>query len=275
MIQSLKRDSMAAYLKSIDERLSDPATFNPERSLMHKLNEIDRHGTGELGKEASRIKQRVVSVITDDVQKKYSPNTPLENISAPEVQFLRGLKPLADGEPSYQPTVLALHWKIAEDDIKDVAQKLNSIPNYEVTMVPKLKFFTNNPRVPANIKRIAQALLDKNESMIVDRIQQKYTTDTRVGELLDSEKFFLERLQISSKSYHPVVVSLHWNVAYEKLCRDFDDYRAGKLSVNDGFRGKLVFFTKNSSVRPDIKQKASAFLSLLPKSTRGGRGRRY
>ncbi|XP_045175062.2 uncharacterized protein LOC123536181 [Mercenaria mercenaria] len=275
VIQDLKRQSMASFLKSIEEKLETPETFNPDRGVTYKLNDIEHCGSEQLQKEATRIKQEVIKVITGDVQTKYNPDTPLENISSLEYQIIRGLKPLSGDSPRYQPTVIALHWKIAGKELTDAIDKLNADPNYNMTIpISKLRFFTNNPDVPRNTKRLAQALLEKQESTILQRIPNKYTRNTKIEELTDSERMVVGGLRLSSGNYNPVVVALHWKIGLQKLDKDLEDYRAGNLRVNDGLRRKLDFYMKNRAVPSDIKLRAKEFLQALPQSNRGG-GRRY
>ncbi|XP_053384886.1 uncharacterized protein LOC123537646 [Mercenaria mercenaria] len=274
VIQDLKRQSMTSFLKSIEEKLETPETFNPDRGVMYKLNDIGHCGSEQLQKEATRIKQEVIKVIIGDVQTKYNAGTPLENISAPEYQALRGLKPLSVDSPRYQPTVVALHWKIAEKELTKAIDELKADPSYNMTIpISKLRFFTNNPGVPRNPKELAQVLLEKQESAILQRVPTKYTRNTNTEELTDSERMVLGGLRLSSGNYHPVVVALHWKIALQKLDKDLVSYRAGNLRVNDGLRNKLNFYMKNRSVPSDIKQKAKEFLQALPQSNRGG-GRR-
>lgn len=279
VITELKLQSMASYLRSLEEKLETPEEFNPDRGVNFKLTDIERFGSEQLKRDALRIKAKVDDVISSDVQRKYKADEPLENISSPEYQIIRNLKPIGDNAPNYPPTVLALHWKIAATEMQDATDALNDDPDYNMTIpVPKLKFFTNNSNVPGNVKRIAQTLLEKNESAILRRIPRKYTKNSQLSDLTTSEKMVLERLKISSESFKPVIVDLHWKVNAEKLEKDIADFRAGNLIVNDGLRRKLDFFQKNKSVPVEVKQKASAFLQLLPPSqgNRGrGRGRRY
>jgi hypothetical protein len=165
--------------------------------------------------------------------------------------------------------------------MQDATDALDDDPEINMKYsIRDLYKFTNpqNTNVPGDVKRIAQELQEKNESAILRRIPRKYTINSQFSDLSTSEKMVLQHLKISSQSYDPVVVDLHWKVNAEKLEKKIADFHDGILFVSDGLREKLDFFQKNESVPVEVKQKASAFLQLLPPSQgiRGrGRGRRY
>jgi hypothetical protein len=179
VITELKQQSMASYLKSLEEKLETPEEFIPDRSVNFKLNEIERFGSEHLKNDALRIKGKVEDAICSDVQRKYKADEPLEHLSSTEYQIIQNLKPIGDNAPNYQPTVVALHWKIAATEMQDATDALKDDPDYNMTIpVPRLKFFTNNTNVPGNVKRIAQELLEKNESAILRSIPRKYTINS-------------------------------------------------------------------------------------------------
>lgn len=380
VIKDLKLQSIECFLKSVEDQLKEPESFNPDRSLLFKLSDVERSGSDTLQNEAVRVKKAVVEVVIGDVQKKYTADTPVENLSTPEYQIIRGLKPLSDDEPRYHSTVERLHWKITEKEIKEAIEKLNTDPDYNMTIpVSKLRFLTNNPGIPEVLKDLAQRLLERNEKIILDRIQQKYNANTGADELLDAERMVLERLKLSSndygpvietlhwkiaekdvidnseklnedpnfalripfhklkflannqsvpqglrrkaqallekyeslvidrlplkynrctradeisdaermilerlilssRNYDPVTVGLHWEVTYEKLSKDYESYQMRTLTINEGFRRKLNFFKNDRSVPDNVKQKAVDFLRALPQSSQQSsrnRGRRY
>jgi hypothetical protein len=189
---------MTSYLKSLEEKLETPEEFIPDRGVNFKLNEIERFGSEHLKNDALRIKGKVEDVICSDVQRKYKADEPLENLSSTEYQIIQNLKPIGDNAPNYQPTVVALHWKIAATEMQDATDALKDDPDYNMTIpVPKLKFFTNNTNVPGNVKRVAQELLEKNESAILRSIPRKYTINSQLSDLTTSEKMVLEHLKVN------------------------------------------------------------------------------
>jgi hypothetical protein len=271
-IRSLKIDSMKLYLISLEKELEDPGTFIAERSLMFKLGEIEREGTEKMKDDALRIKKQVFAITVRDIVKKYRSDTPLENISRSEIYIIRALKPLSPDE-KHPPTVLAIHWRDAESEIDRTLESIKSDPNSDVSIsIGKIKFLASNPDVPLNVKGKAIKL----QATLLEMIAQKYKINTPLSALSPVEKSVLENLQVKSHTYSPVVLALHWELTYEKLCDDMDSLSTGRLNPGDGLNRKLTFLTKDSVVPMKVKQKASELLARLPRNpnqrqTRGGR----
>ncbi|KAK3580324.1 hypothetical protein CHS0354_003558 [Potamilus streckersoni] len=265
VIQNLKQGYVRSFLSKLEEDLKSPDTFVSTRSLDYELYDIENNGPEDIRIDASRLRKQVCDVITKDIQRKYTLETPVEKISEPDMQALKYLRPITeDGLAAFHPTVLALHWKVEENDIDVAAVNLKTYTNYDVPFVPKLRFYNFNQHVPVIVKRKAKDLLEKVEAATLVNIPQKYTSESPIEQLSETEKAVLRGLRTSSGSFHPVVVSLHWKLTYDGLCRDLEMYREGKLRMNKGLEGKIFFCAKNDSVPANVKRKANEFLKYLP-----------
>ncbi|KAL3858966.1 hypothetical protein ACJMK2_009211 [Sinanodonta woodiana] len=270
VIQNLKHGYVRSFLNKLEEDLKSPDTFISTRSLDYELYDIENNGPGDIRIDASRLRKQVCDVITKDIQRKYTAETPVEKISEPDMQALKYLRPITeDGPASFHPTVLALHWKVEQNDIDVAALNLKADANYDVSFVPKLRFYRSNPHVPLMVKLKAQDLLQKVEAATLLNIPRKYTSESPIEQLSETEKAVVRGLRTSLGSFHPVVVSLHWKITYDGLCKDLEMYREGKLRISKGLEGKIFFCAKNYSVPANVKQKANEFLKLLPDRRRG------
>ncbi|KAK3609998.1 hypothetical protein CHS0354_032343 [Potamilus streckersoni] len=267
VIQNLKHGQIRTFLTELENDLKTPETFISPRNLDQKLHDIENYGQEEIRKDASRLRKQVCEVVTNDIQRKYTPNTPVENISESDIRVLRYIKPISDDGPSYfHPTVLALHWKVEEHDIDVAVENLRVDPEYNVSFVPKLKFLCFNTKVPQSVKGRATRLLQMVESSILTNIPRKYTRDTPLDQLSETEKTVIRDIRTKSNTFHPTIVSLHWRICYDGLCRDLERYKEGKLRLNSGLEKKLVFFLNNRSVPADVKKKAKEFQQYLLKA---------
>ena len=272
VVRDFKKQAMRQYLQQLEDDLTHPETFEPQRSLTAKLNEIEHGDDSSLKSYAARLKTQVIGMVTRDIDRKYDRNTPVEILTDTEMHILRWLKPLAKGEPSYGPTVVKLYWDINERDIDQNLRNLSEDPDCEIHFpISKLRFLASSPQVTGNVRDKAHSLLEKLEIATVNRIERKYPIQTQVSELTDIERMVLSKLKLTSKTYGPVVKSLHWKVTYDGLCKDLQEYKQGQLQVTDGFIGRIGFLANNQSVPSDVKGKAREFQKLLPR--RQGRRR--
>ncbi|KAL3859215.1 hypothetical protein ACJMK2_009444 [Sinanodonta woodiana] len=269
VIQNLKHGHIRALLSELENDLKTPNTFIPSRNLDQELHEIENYGQEEIRAYASKLRKQVSEVVTKDIQRKYTSNTPVESISETDIKVLRYIRPISNDGPVYfHPTVLALKWKIDEYDIDVALEKLRADPEYNVPFVPKLNFFSFNSNIPQSVKRKAQQLLKMVEASTLANIQRKYAGDTPLDQLSDTEKTVLRYIRIKSKTFHPTIVSLHWRICYDGLCTDLERFKQGKLSMNSGLEKKLYFFANNRCVPADVRKKAMEFRRYLPKPRR-------
>ena len=266
MVRDLKKQAIQICLRQLEDDLSHPDTFEPQRNLTAQLNEIEHCDDAGLKSEAVRLKAKVTDMVSRDIERKYDRNTSVEVLTVTEMNVLRWLKPLSKDEPPHGPTVIMLHWRVIERDIDENLRALREDPDYEVHFpISKMRFLVSNQQVPGNIREKARSLLDAFESAIANRIERKYTRSTQVSEISEMEKIVLAKLFISSKSYGPVVKSLHWKVTFENLCKEIEDYRQGNMKVTDGYLGRIGFLANNQSVPLDVKEKAREFQKILPR----------
>ena len=266
VVRDFKKQAIIQYLRQLEDDLTHQETFEPQRNLTTKLNEIEHGEDSSLKSYAARLKTQAIGVITTDIERKYDRNTPIEMLSDTEIQILRLLKPLSKGEPSYGPTAVELHWNIAERDIDQNLRNLREDPDYEVHFTfSKLRFLVRDQQVPSNVREKARALLEAFESAMVNRIERKYSIHTQVSELADIQRVVLAKLSMTAKTYGEVVKSLHWKITYDDLCKDLQEYRQGKLKVVDGLVRKIEFLVSNQCVPLYVKEKANEFQKLLPR----------
>ncbi|KAL3859216.1 hypothetical protein ACJMK2_009445 [Sinanodonta woodiana] len=269
LIQNLKHGHIRAFLSELENDLKTPETFISSRNLDQELHDIEQYGQDEIREYASKLRKQVCEVVTKDIQRKYTSNTPVESISETDIRVLRYIRLISGDELIYfHPTVIDLKWKIEEYDMDAAMEKLRADPEYNVSFVPKLKFLSFNTKVPSSVKRKAQQLLEKVEDSILANIPRKYTRDTPLDQLSDTEKAVLRDIRITSNTFHSTVSSLHWRICYDGLCIDFERFKAGKLSMNSGLEKKLYFFANNRCVPADVKKKAKEFQLYLLKARR-------
>ena len=269
VVRDFKKQAIIQYLRQLEGDLTHLETFEPQRNLTTKLNEIEHGEDSSLKSYAARLKTQAIGVITTDIERKYDRNTPIEMLSETEIQILRWLKPLSKGEPSYGPTAVELHWKIAERDIDQNLRNLREDPDYEVHFpFSKLRFLVRDDKkkqVPSNVREKARALLEAFESAMVNRIERIYSIHTQVSELADIQRMVLAKLSMTAKTYGEVVKSLHWKITYDDLCKELQKYTQGKLMVVDGLVRKIEFLVSNQCVPLYVKEKANEFKKLLPR----------
>lgn len=265
VIKKLKQDSLIAYLEELEGQLAEPGTFCPDRSMMFRIGEIIREGDSLMKDRAAQAKEKVVSIVTSDIGRKYGPGTPIENFSSSEIQVIRALRIPSESE-KYSPKIVDIYWTVQSYDLDKAIKDFRSSPE-EGIHVPmgKVNFLESGSSVPTDVKRKAREL----QSLLLNKISRKYNTNTPVNQLSEDERVLLGSLRLKNASYPSVVEALHWKIEYDGLCSQMASHRIG-ATADDGLVRKLIFFSKNSSVPRYVKQKADEFLRTLPK----GRGQR-
>ncbi|XP_060596020.1 uncharacterized protein LOC132750100 [Ruditapes philippinarum] len=264
VIRKLKLESYAKFLVTLEEEIKFPLMFRPTPAMIFNLNEISFLGTKPMKEHAERVKSNLIQVVTKEINRKYCADTPLIHLSDGEFNVLLSLRPLLDGV-KYPDTVLTLHWKVIESKLDTHLDKLATDHDLEiedVRWIIRLEMDVNSPEF-ISIK--ALKLRKLNEKYMIERLSKKYDTQSDVHDLTETEKKFLDKLNVIRSNYPPVVECLHWKVRHIFLCKAFDDFKAGTLTGHslELMPKKLAYLMSNDRVPDKTKDKAREFNKIL------------
>jgi hypothetical protein len=232
--------------------------------MIFNLNEISFLGTKPMKEHAERVKSNLIQVVTKEINRKYCADTPLIHLSDGEFNVLLTLRPLLGGV-KYPDTVLALHWKVIESKLDKHLDKLATDHNFEIGNIRWIIRLQTDGNSPEFIRNKALKLRKLNEKYVIERLPKKYDMQSDVHDLTESEKKILNGLDVIRNNYHPVVECLHWKVDHFFLCKEFDDFKAGKLSEHslEFMPKRLEFLMTNDRVPDKTKDKAREFKKIL------------
>jgi hypothetical protein len=163
-------------------------------------------------------------------------------------------------------TTVALHWNVTSCEIEKELEKLNSDPNYEIRHIRYLNFLIKHCNVPCFIKPKAKRLHKLVVEDITKQIDNKCNIDSSVEELTDVEIKVINKLDVVSNSFSPVVERLHWMVTHRILCEEFDNFQAGRMHfMASKIRKKLNFLSLNEKVPAVLADKARIFMEEFSK----------
>ncbi|XP_060607529.1 uncharacterized protein LOC132759727 [Ruditapes philippinarum] len=264
VIRKLKLESYAKFLVTLEEEIKFPLMFRPTPAMIFNLNEISFLGTKPMKEHAERVKSNLIQVVTKEINRKYCADTPLIHLSDGEFNVLLTLRPLLDGV-KYPDTVLALHWKVIESKLDTHLDKLATDHDLEIENIRWIIRLQTDVNSPEFIRNKALKLRKLNEKYVIERLSKKYDMQSDVHDLTETEKIVLDRLDVIRNNYPPVVESLHWKVTHIFLCKEFDDFKARKLSGHslELMPKKLKFLMTNERLPDKTKDKAREFNKIL------------
>nr|XP_034303764.1 uncharacterized protein LOC105342861 isoform X9 [Crassostrea gigas] len=124
-IDRLKAESILSDLKELDDKLSkDEKDYGVKWITFSLLSSIIDHPNKTVSKLAKNVKQKLKSVILQEIYVKYTTETNLKHLTKCEKDVLRSLNLNGTNNQQCPQHVVRLYWLLAEDDINNNCKKL-------------------------------------------------------------------------------------------------------------------------------------------------------
>ncbi|XP_034303764.2 uncharacterized protein [Magallana gigas] len=124
-IDRLKAESILSDLKELDDKLSkDEKDYGVKWITFSLLSSIIDHPNKTVSKLAKNVKQKLKSVILQEIYVKYTTETNLKHLTKCEKDVLRSLNLNGTNNQQCPQHVVRLYWLLAEGDINNNCKKL-------------------------------------------------------------------------------------------------------------------------------------------------------
>ncbi|XP_056009731.1 uncharacterized protein LOC130051613 isoform X2 [Ostrea edulis] len=213
-------------------------------------------------KRRKRVENYTMQII-DSIIEKWEPSTKLEDLPE-DGDEVRALKRIDDRDARKKSEFIdRLKTEIIQNDLKELDDELTSEGSEHIVKRYTLPFLSRTVNHPNKaMGKQAKQLKDKVQKILLNDIESKCSTETRLSHLTNSEKDVLRSLKPSSTyddDFPEIVLRLYWILMEEDLERMYDLLadKGKDFKMKDHYYRKIKYFiARGTDVPVVLKEKA-------------------